>query len=83
MLDNRTALDVIEQAQRATPFCSCGQPTSPTGRDGNVWLECISLRDEPTGGPVARFLRAITEPAHVREIIIDNRELMAASEKAA
>ena len=73
MLDNRSAIEAIEIAERATPFCVCGEVTSPTGRDGNVWLECISLREEPTGGPITRFLRAITEPVHVHELIIDNR----------
>ena len=72
MFDNGTAIEAIERAERATPFCSCGEPTAPAGRDGNVYLECISLRDEQPRSPVARLLRAITEPAHVREIIIDN-----------
>ncbi len=75
MLDNKSAIDLIEHAERAKPFCSCGEPTSPTGRGGNVWLECISLRDQPKGGsPVARFLRAITEQAHVRELLIENQK---------
>jgi hypothetical protein len=73
MLDNVTALKAIERAERATPFCACGEPTSPIGREGGVWLECISLNDEPKGGPVVRLLRAITEPAHVRELIFDEQ----------
>ena len=70
---NVAALEAIERAERSTPFCTCGEPTSPVGRDGAVWLQCISLNDEPKGGPVARLLRAITEPAHVREVIIEDQ----------
>jgi len=78
MLNNKSAIEAIELAERATPFCSCGEPTAPTGRDGSVYLECISLNDEqPKGSPVARLLRAITEPAHVRELILDSDELAA------
>ena len=72
MMDNKSAVDAIEMAEYATPFCVCGQLTSATGRDGNVWLECISLREEPKGGAVARLLHALTDPGHVRELIIDN-----------
>jgi hypothetical protein len=72
MMDNKSAVAAIEMAEYATPFCGCGQLTSATGRDGNVWLECISLREEPKGGAVTRLLRALTDPGHVRELIIDN-----------
>ena len=77
MLTNKSAIEAIELAERATPFCSCGEPTSPTGRDGNLYLECISLNEQPTGGPVMRLLRAITAPSHVRELILDVDELAA------
>jgi hypothetical protein len=73
-MDNRTAIDAIEMAERATPFCICGQVTSAAGHDGNVWLECISFRDVQKTGNVARILRVLTEPAHVHELIIDNRQ---------
>ena len=72
MMDNKSAVDAIEMAEYATPFCVCGQLTSATGRDGNVWLECISLREEPKGGTITRFLRSIVAPVHVQELIIDS-----------
>jgi hypothetical protein len=72
MMDNRSAIEAIEIAERATPFCSCGELTAPAGRDGNVWLECISLREEPKGGTITRFLRSIVAPVHVQELIIDS-----------
>ena len=72
-IDRQSAIEAIEIAERATPFCPCGEVTAPEGRDGGVWLECISLREEPTGGVITRILRSITEPAHVQELIIDQR----------
>ena len=71
-LERQSAMEAIEIAERATPFCPCGEVTSPEGRDGNVWLECISLREEPKGGTITRLLRSIVEPAHLQELIIDN-----------
>jgi hypothetical protein len=72
-LDTQAAIEAIEIAERATPFCPCGEVTAPEGRDGSVWLECISLREEPKGGAIVRLLRSITEPAHLQELIIDQR----------
>jgi hypothetical protein len=72
MMDNGSAIEAIEIAERATPFCPCGELTSPAGRDGNVWLECNSLREEPKGGAIVRLLRAIAAPSHVQELIIDS-----------
>ena len=74
MFENWAAIEAIEQAGRTTPFCVCGEVTSPASRDGNVWLECISLREEPTGGTIVRFLRSIVAPVHVHELIIDNQQ---------
>jgi hypothetical protein len=74
MYENWAAIEAIEQAESTTPFCSCGELTSAAARDGNVWLECISLREEPTGGTIVRFLRSIMAPVHVRELIIDNQQ---------
>jgi hypothetical protein len=72
-LDKQAAIEAIEIAERATPFCPCGEVTAPEGRGGSVWLECISLREEPTGGAITRLLRSITSPAHLQELIIDER----------
>ncbi len=72
MMDNRSAIEAIEIAERATPLCPCGELTGATGRDGNVWLECVSLREEPKGGAIVRLLRAIVAPVHVQELIIDS-----------
>jgi hypothetical protein len=71
MLDQHAAMVSIELAERDKPRCTCGAPTSPIGRDGDVWLECITLRDQRNDGRVARFIRLLTEPAHVSEPIFE------------
>jgi hypothetical protein len=71
-LETQVAIEAIEIAERATPFCPCGEATAPEGRDGNVWLECISLREEPKGGTIIRLLRSVMAPVHVHELIIDS-----------
>ena len=72
-IERQSAMEAIEIAERATPFCGCGEVTAPEGREGSVWLECISLREEPSGGVITRLLRSITEPSHVQELIIDQQ----------
>ena len=69
MIDNNKALDLIEQAQNRTFFCSCGQPTSAVGRPGGVWLECFSLQS-PRKSMFRRILSADIG-VHTRELIVD------------
>ena len=69
MYDHARAVDLIEKAVDARPFCSCGRHTTPVWRDGVVWLECSSLSD-PRDGVVARFLAVATSPTHVRSPIV-------------
>jgi hypothetical protein len=68
MIDNRQALELIEQAQTDHPFCGCGQGTLAVGRAGGVWLECRSVGDQPRG-----FIRRLVAvfSIHTRELIVD------------
>jgi hypothetical protein len=68
MIDDRQALDLIEQAQSDQPFCACGQGTLPVGRAGGVWLECRSLQD-PASGFIRRLAAVFS--VHTRELIVD------------
>ena len=72
MLDRNSVMVNIELAERDMPHCTCGAPTTPIGRDGNIWLECSTLGEERSDGRVARLVRFLTEPSHVRELIIEN-----------
>jgi hypothetical protein len=69
MIDNWSALDRLEHAERETPFCSCGQPTSPVARSGGIWLECVSLQ-EPADSRIGRLLSAINVVGHTRQMVV-------------
>jgi hypothetical protein len=73
MSDNGTAIAAIERAERETPFCGCGEPTSPIARDGVIWLECVTS-NEPKGNPIARLLGSIVASSHVRRYIIEDEQ---------
>ncbi len=70
MIDNDRALELLEQAQQETPFCTCGMPTVPVGRQGGVWLECSAMQ-----GPSRwrdRLVPAATPGhGHVKALIVD------------
>ena len=69
MYDHIHAVDLIEKAVDARPFCSCGRHTTPVWRDGVVWLECSSL-SVTRDSVLARFVAVATAPAHVRTPIV-------------
>jgi hypothetical protein len=69
MFDNHTVLAQIENAERETPFCACGQPMVPVAREDGIWLECRSLETRE-GGPIARLLSVLAP--HDRQLIVDD-----------
>jgi hypothetical protein len=70
MIDNWKALDRIEYAERQTPSCICGQPTSAAARPDGIWLECVSLR-APDASRIGRLLSALVPGRHTRQLIIE------------
>jgi hypothetical protein len=70
VIDNWKALDRIEQAERETPLCICGQPTSAAARPDGIWLECVSLRT-PDVSRIGRLRSALTAGSHARQLIIE------------
>lgn len=71
MLENATAIDLIERAHDARPFCGCGRHTTAVWRDGVVWLECSWLTDAGQG-LARRLIRAVG--VHLHERILDLRQ---------
>jgi hypothetical protein len=69
MIDNRQALELIEQTQSDSPFCGCGQQTIALGRGDRIWLECRSFGARPRG-LVRRFI-ATHLGVHTRELVVD------------
>lgn len=76
MIDNWRALELIERAEREAPFCACGQPNVPVGRNGGVWLECASLQTLPDGR-IRRLLSTLDSRAHTRRLIVDEAPIAA------
>ena len=77
MIDNDKALDLIEQAERQTPLCSCCTPTVPVGHPGGVWLECSTLQGPRLRG--SRWLQPLDLfSPHLRRLVVDFSEGVAA-----
>jgi hypothetical protein len=70
IIENRNAMKRIEHAEREMPFCECGQPMTPVGREDGIWLECVS-RTEPAGSPLRRLLSTLSTTGHSRRLIIE------------
>lgn len=69
MIDNARAVELVEQAEKETRLCACGQPVGPVARQGGVWLACASLA-QPKG--VLRRLATLDFPIrHTNHLIFD------------
>jgi hypothetical protein len=66
---NTRALDLIESAVRSTPYCACGEPTDAIAREGEIWLECVTLREEKG---IVRRLLSLDFVGHVSRPIVDD-----------
>lgn len=70
LMDNSRALALIESAERADPFCDCGEPMAPVARSAQVWLECTA-RGAPSGRGLRGLLDSVAAAAHNRRLIVD------------
>ncbi len=74
--DNDRAVDLIEGATQAEPFCWCGSHTVAIARDGGVSLACATLT-RPT--PRLRGLLGLGRiSAHLERRLIDFADWQAA-----
>jgi len=55
--DNTNAIKRIEHAEREMPFCDCGQPMTPVGREDGSGSSAFSNRTDrqPDGHSSRRF----------------------------
>jgi hypothetical protein len=67
--ENQRAVDLIESAERAAPYCPCGSHMVAVSHDTQVWLECAELSREKQGlsGAIAR----LTSWTHARSMIME------------
>lgn len=76
MVDNDRAVELIEGAVRAEPYCWCGSHTVAVARDGGVWLSCATLtRPRPR---LRRLLALDLISAHLDRLLVDFAEWEAA-----
>ncbi len=77
MIHDQNTLALIEAAQAATPWCAaCGQPTTVVDRDGELWLECLTLTEDRA--PLAAALHAIAPHEHSRLLSAEEATTIAA-----
>jgi hypothetical protein len=64
------AVELIETAERDTPYCICGALTSAVGEPGGVWLECTAAHAPARG---LRRLVPWLDPHlwHTRRLIVE------------
>jgi hypothetical protein len=74
MYDRTGMIELIEDAESHTPFCSCWAPMVPAVRDGALWLEC-SARPEPRRGFLSRLVSLDWAFSHDRQLLLAADEL--------
>lgn len=67
--ENQRAVDLIEAAERSSPYCLCGSHMLAVAHHGEIWLECAEQSQEKTGlgGLIAR----LTAFSHTRRMIME------------
>jgi hypothetical protein len=77
MYDRTTIMNLIEDAERARPYCFCGAHMVARERDGALRLECAAPR-KARRGLLARLATLEWLDSHESRLIIDGDELRAA-----
>lgn len=68
--DNQRAVDLIESAERAAPYCLCGEHMVAVAHDQHIWLECSSRSRSSDG--LAGLLARVTSFTHTRRMIMED-----------
>jgi hypothetical protein len=67
--ENQRAVELIESAERSSPYCLCGSHMLAVARDEEVWLECAGQATEKTG--LAGLMARLTSFSHTRRMIME------------
>ena len=67
--ENERAVDLIERAERAAPYCLCGRHMIAVAEGGSVYLECSSRTEEKSG--LAGLFARVTAFGHTRRMIME------------
>lgn len=68
--DNTRIVALIEQAERETPFCDCGEPMAAIAEDSQIWLDCTAHQN-PDGGVFRRLIGTLGAFGHTRKLIVE------------
>ncbi len=66
--DRQRILQLIEDALRNDPYCTCGSLMTVDAQDDILWLECPSFM-QPSTGRLAWLRGGIRTALHEREVI--------------
>jgi len=77
MYDRKTIMHLVEDAERARPYCFCGAHMIARERDGALRLECAAPR-KARRSLLARLATLDWLDIHDSRLIIDADELRAA-----
>ena len=67
--ENERAVDLIERAERAAPYCLCGRHMIAVAEGGSVYLECSGRTEEKRG--LAGLFARVTAFGHTRRMIME------------
>jgi hypothetical protein len=67
--ENQRAVELIESAERSSPYCLCGSHMLAVARGEEVWLECAGQATEKTG--LAGLVARLTAFSHTRRMIME------------
>jgi hypothetical protein len=67
--DNERAVELIEAAERADPYCLCGSHMLAIAHEDGVWLECADQARERSG--LSALVARVTAFSHARRKIME------------
>jgi hypothetical protein len=74
--DRTAILNIVDDAERAHPLCTCGRPMIPEDREGALWLACS--RPRPRRDGLLNRIRSLDWAVpHDRLLLVSAEELAA------
>ena len=67
--DNQRAVELIEAAERNTPYCLCGSHMLAVAHGDEVWLECAEQTKERSG--LSGLIGRLTAFGHSRRLLME------------
>jgi diaminopimelate epimerase len=68
--DNTRIMELIERAERETPFCDCGATAAAVACNRQIWLSC-TRHQCPSEGALRRIIATLASAGHTRRLIAE------------